>query len=260
MKKSIWGVTGLCLLIFIACTSREEEPSSLLIATSANMQFAMEVLADSFSARTGTPCQLIIGSSGKLTAQIMEGAPFDVFISADMKYPREIFQSGRGDSAPRPYVLGSLVLWSMKADLAPSIEMLTSEAIQHIALANPQYAPYGKAAYEFLSRQGILPRVKGKLVFGESISQANQFISTEAAEIGFTAKSVVLSPPIKGKGKWIELEPESYPPIEQGAILIKREKEINPAAKSFYTFLFSSYAKEVLTAYGYSSPVSAHSQ
>ena len=260
MKKSYWGVIGLCLPIFITCTSREEKAHPLLIATSANMQFAMENLVDSFSIRTDIPCQLIVGSSGKLTAQIIEGAPFDVFVSADMKYPEEIFQSGRGVSAPKVFVLGSLVLWSMNADLEPSLGILTTESIQHIALANPQYAPYGKAAYELLSKKGILTRLKSKLVFGESISQVNQFISTQAADIGFTAKSVVLSPAIKEKGRWIELEPESYPPIEQGAILIKKEKEINPAAKSFYTFLFSSYAKEVLTAYGYSSPESAHSQ
>lgn len=249
----LWGILILGVL-FSSCTKPGSHSKELFIATAANMQYAMEALTQSFTESTGITCELIIGSSGKLTAQIVEGAPFDVFVSADMRYPEEIFRSGRGVDSPQVYAYGKLVLWSRDENIQPSLEILESDNIQHIAMANPQNAPYGIAAAYMLAHFRMDSTLQDKLVFGESIAQTNQFISTQAAQVGFTAKSVVLSPNIQGKGRWIELPSESYPPIEQGAIVVKRTESNQETAQAFYDFLFSSKAHEILREFGYGVP------
>ena len=253
------GRSPVCMLLIYlalasACSEVRNQQDPLYIATAANMQYAMEALAHSFTASTGTPCELIIGSSGKLTAQIIEGAPFDVFVSADMRYPLEIFRSGRGVDSPQVYAYGKLVLWSKDGEIEPSLEILSSEKVKHIAMANPQNAPYGIAAAQFLAHYGMDSSLQDKLVFGESIAQTNQFINTQAAQVGFTAMSVVLSPNIQGKGRWIELPVESYPPIEQGAIVLTEKGTKRESAQAFYDYLFSNEAHKVLEQYGYAIP------
>ena len=252
--RPLLGVLLILGGIFSSCSGPGTTSGELYIATAANMQYAMEALAQSFSQSTGIACELIIGSSGKLTAQIVEGAPFDVFVSADMRYPEEVFRSGRGVDSPQVYAYGKLVLWSREESILPSLEILESDQIQHIAMANPQNAPYGIAAASMLAHFGMDSSLQDKLVFGESIAQTNQFISTQAAQVGFTAKSVVLSPNIRGKGRWIELPEESYPPIEQGAIVLKRTGSDPESAQAFYDFLFSKKAHEILQDFGYAVP------
>ena len=223
----------------------------LTIATAANMQFAMEALTQAFMTQTGIECETIVSSSGKLTAQIIEGAPFDVFVSADMKFPVKLFEKGITTSTPKIYAYGKLVLWSMYDGKLPTIEQLNNPEIKHIALANPKTAPYGVAALEVLEHHQILDQVKPKLVYGESIAQANQFITSKAAAVGFTAKAVVVSPQIKGKGKWIELDTAIYTPIAQGIVILKNDKATNEKAQQFYEFLFSEKGKNILTTFGY---------
>jgi molybdate transport system substrate-binding protein len=215
------------------------------------MQFAMEALTRTFTAKTGITCALTVSASGKLTAQIREGAPYDVFMAADMKYPEEVYKAGLALKAPEAYARGRLVLWSAKAGVAPSLEGLTDEAIRHIALANPRTAPYGVAAEEALKRKGLYEALKHKLVYGESIAQTTQFISTEAAEAGFTAMSVVLSEQMQGQGKWVEIDPALYAPIDQGIVVIRREGVNRAAAEMFYAFMFSAEAKAILKQFGY---------
>ncbi|MDT0642669.1 molybdate ABC transporter substrate-binding protein [Zunongwangia sp. F363] len=224
----------------------------LRIATAANMQFAMNELVQEFTEKTGVPSEIIVSSSGKLTAQIKAGAPYDVFVAANMKYPNELYNSGITKEKPEIYAFGSLVLWTLKDSLKPSVEILRDQRLKHIVVANPKTAPYGTAAIAFLKNKGLYEELKPKLVFGESISSVNQFIFSESAEIGFTAQSVVLSPKMKGKGAWIKLDANSYPPIEQGVVLIaqKDEKKAENAAE-FYKFLFSPEAQQILQDYGY---------
>ncbi len=237
------------LLLITAC--RQQQSDTLHIAVAANMQFAMKELSKEFTHQTGIACDLIISSSGKLTAQIKEGAPFDVFVSADMKYPNELFTSGHTTKKPKIYAYGKLVMWSMIDDIKPSITILKSPQIKHIALANPKTAPYGAAAIEVLKKYDVYNDVKDKLVFGESISQTNQFIISKSAEIGFTSKSVVVSPEIKGEGNWVDVKETDYPAIAQGIVILKNDATKQTNATIFYDFLFSASAKKILENYGY---------
>ncbi|MFV0531822.1 MAG: molybdate ABC transporter substrate-binding protein [Flavobacteriales bacterium] len=247
MKKII-GTMLVCLMLF-SCHKKEKE--RLHIAVAANMQFAMKELVKVFANQTGIESELIISSSGKLTAQIKEGAPFDVFISADMKYPMELFHSGYAVEKPQTYAYGKLVLWSMSEELALSVEGLKNSAVRHVALANPKTAPYGVAAMEVLKNNKVEAEIREKLVYGESISQTNQFIISSSAEIGFTAKSVVLSPQMKNKGRWVDIQEADYSPIAQGVVVIKQQNGREQEAMRFYHFLFSAEAKKVLQNYGY---------
>jgi len=239
------------LAVFTACKTTEEH-KTITIATAANMQFAMQELADAFTQKTGTSCDLVISSSGKLTAQIKEGAPYDIFVAANMKYPQEVYAAGRAKTKPKVYAYGKLVLWSLNENIRVDLETLESEAIQHIALANPKTAPYGTAAVSALMQLKVYDRIENKLVFGESISQTNQFILSGAAELGFTAMSVVKAPSMQSRGVWISVADSLYDPIEQGVVLIEHATTTKPEAAAFYEYLFSEEAQKILQDFGYS--------
>ncbi len=249
--RALLLLTILCFSS-VACRQSIKNENSVTIATAANMQFAMEAMAEKFTDKTGIDCQLIIGSSGKLTAQITEGAPYDIFVAANMKYPQEVANRGQAAEPPQLYAYGSLVLWTVKEGLEPSLEILTGETVSHIAIANPNTAPYGQAAIEVLQYYGLLDSISAKLVYGESIAQANQFIISGSAEIGFTALSVVLSPHVHGKGQWLAISADLHAPVEQGVVLLKGDKGPSEAAKKFYTFLLGPEAAGILKKYGYS--------
>lgn len=238
--------------LFISCGQEKQE--NIRIATASNMQFAMRGLVEQFTSETGIGCDVIVSSSGKLTNQIKAGAPYDIFVSADMKYPEELYKNGLTYEQPKVYAYGKLVLWSTDSLREPSLEMLKEAQIKHIAIANPKTAPYGRAAMQVLEYYDLKKTLTNKLVFGESISQTNQFISSNAAEIGFTAKSIVLSPSMKNQGKYMEIDEKAYDKIEQGIVRIKRRDSENRAAKNFYDFVLSSQAQEILGTFGYSAP------
>jgi molybdate transport system substrate-binding protein len=191
-----------------------------------------------------------------LTSQAENGAPFDVFLSADMKYPVKIYKDGFSSKAPKIYVYGVLVLWTMKnLDLSKGVNILNDPGIQKIAIANPDLAPYGRQAVNALKFYKLYDQLQKKLVLGESISQVNEFITTGAVDIGFSAKSVVVAPNMKDKGKWVEVDPQSYDHIAQGVIVLKyAEKNHSKEAQEFYDFLFSSPAQDIFKKYGYKLP------
>ena len=217
------------------------------------MQFVIKDLVKNFSETTGIECEIIISSSGKLTAQINEGAPFDVFISANMKYPNDLYKKGLTIDKPKIYAYGKLVLWTMKEDIPTHILSLTNDNIKHIAIPNPKTAPYGKAAMDVLNFVSLFEETKDKLVYGESISQVNQFINSQAVEIGFTSLSVVLSPQIKGKGTFNMIDNSYYHAIAQGIVCIKGDAPNEKSALKFSDFLFSKKSKEILNTFGYST-------
>lgn len=242
-------------MIFIVIVGTTVYPQQkIMVAAAANVQYAMNELKAEFTKKTGIAVEVVVGSSGQLTAQINEGAPYDIFISADMKYPKSLYANGNATDSPRVYARGSLVLWTMVKEIKPdtSMKVLLSDRVAKIALANPRTAPYGVAAVEAMKNAGVYDKVIGKLVYGESIAPTNHFIFTKTAEIGFTAKSVVLSPKMKNKGKWIEISPGSYKPIEQGCVILKYGFENHREnAVKFYNFLFSQMGKKILKKYGY---------
>ncbi len=238
-------------ICFAAC--QQERLDKLSIATAANMQFAMRDICRAFSAQTGIDCQIITASSGKLTAQISEGAPYDILVSADMKYPNDLHRRGLTAAPPASYAFGRLILWSMTSDVEPSLAALKDTALDHIALANPAIAPYGAAALEVLRRCGMYEQVADRLVLGESIAQTNQFIITQAADIGFSAKSVVLAPAMRGKGRWKEIDSSLYSPIVQGVAILRNRTKHAEQAQQFYDYLFADQARSILEQYGYAT-------
>ncbi|SFW66683.1 molybdate transport system substrate-binding protein [Sinomicrobium oceani] len=245
VKIAVYGMLMLCCL---ACSPAHQ--AKITVATAANMKFAMQPLLADFTEKTGVECEMIVGSSGKLTAQIREGAPYDIFVSADMKYPQTLYEEGVAKAPPEIYAYGRLILWSVNGAI-PALTALPHPDVGHIALANPRNAPYGAAAVAVLKHYGIWDTVQDKLVYGESISQTNHFIMSGAATVGFTALSVVRSPDIEGKGRYIIPDPETYPPIAQGVVLIPQPDTDPEQAGKFYDYLFSPEARKVLKDFGY---------
>ena len=237
------------LIFVISCQSTSN--NKLTVAVAANVQFAMDSLVHVFEQQSGVEINVITGSSGKLTAQIVQGAPFDVFLSADMKYPEEIYKKGIALNKPKTYAYGSLVLWTLKEDIDLNPGILQDPKIERIAVANPRTAPYGISAIAYLKNLGIHEQLEEKLIFGESISQVNQFITSKTADLGFTAESVIKGAKIKDKGHWIRLDPSMYPPLEQGIVLINTQNDHTIEAEAFFSFILSSQARNILTEFGY---------
>lgn len=248
MKKYL--VVLLCsFLFFYNC--KKNNQTKLRIAAAANMQFATEALSQAFQTQTGQDCEVIIGSSGKLTAQIIQGAPFDIFLSADMKYPQKLFEKDLLLKEPKVYAYGHLILWSMNEKLLASPDSLDWSKVDHVAMANPKTAPYGRAAMEVLEHYDLSEKLKSRIVYGENIAQTNQFIASGAAELGFTATSISFVPHLKKQGHWFLLDSATYQPIQQGVALLKQAD--HPAAVQFYDFLFSDKGKEILNTFGYTT-------
>jgi molybdate transport system substrate-binding protein len=223
----------------------------LRIAVAANAQFVSQKLAAEFKKQSGIDVDLIVSSSGKLTAQMEQGAPFDVFLSADMKYPQELFTKKLTTAKPQIYAYGTLVLWSKKEiNLKKGLNSLTATAVKKIAIANAALAPYGEAAEQAMERTGLLTQLKPKLVYGESIAQVNQYLLSGNVEVAFTAKSVVLDTAQQHVGNWVAVDPKLYQPIAQGVVVLKSSAKRADAQK-FYTFLFSAKAKAIFKKYGY---------
>lgn len=241
-------------LLFALCATAAAE--SLTVAVAANVQYAFDDIQAEFKKETGHELKAVYNSSGKFAAQIMNGAPFDVFLSADMEYPEKLYKEGHAAAPPKVYAHGTLVLWSMKdIDLANWRTVLAGPAVAKIAVANPKTAPYGRETMKALAHFKLDETLAPKLVFGESISQTNQYIHSRAADAGFTAKSVVVSPEMKGQGKWIELPKDSYQPIAQGVVVLKHGAKNNPAlAQQFHDFILSPKSRAILERYGYLLP------
>ena len=225
--------------------------ASITISAAANVQYAIDDIIDAFKQKYHIDVKKVISSSGKLAAQITNGAPYDIFLSANMKYPIFLYQKGYAATKPKIYAKGSLVLWTLKDfDLNRWEDSL--KIAKSIALPNPKNAPYGKAAMMVLKKKNLLKDIKEKLIFGESVSQTNQYIVSKIADIGFSAKSVVVSPKMKNIGKHIEIDKSLYEPIEQGVVVTKYGyKNHKEEALKFYNFLFSKIAKGIFKKYGY---------
>lgn len=252
-----FGLLVLLFTSFSSCKNATDPSSSLTVAVAANAQYAAVAIKEAFEQQTQIRVTLVIASSGKLTAQIQQSAPYDLFLSADMDYPLYLFDEGRAVTPPQVYATGELVLWTKDQDLAldePAAVLLQSD-IQRIAIAQVRTAPYGKAAQSWLVQQGLLRKIEPKLVFGESIAQVNAYVLSGAVQLGFTARSVVVSPQLAGQGNYRVLAADSYPAIEQGLVITQYGQENHPeACQSFWNFMQSTPAQTILQQYGYRIP------
>jgi molybdate transport system substrate-binding protein len=222
------------------------------VAVAANFAGAMQKLAADFSKDTGDRVQIIPGATGTLYAQIENGSPIDVFLAADQETPRKLEVEGQAVTGSRfTYALGRLVVWSARPGFVdPAGDVLRVGRFQHLAIANPKVAPYGQAAMEVLAALGITEATRSKLVQGENVGQAAQFVSSGAAELGFVALSQISGPGVASVGSsWLVPE-RLYSPIRQDAVLLKRAAA-NAAARDFVAYLRSPKARDVIRSYGY---------
>lgn len=246
-------ILGTVALI-LSCAAATAEP--LTVAVAANVKFVFDELRAEFRKSSGIEANGVFASSGKINAQIKSGAPYDVFLSADMEFPQALYRDGLAVAPPKVYAQGVLVLWSLQPlDMTQGMSVLKNAAVKKVAIANPRLAPYGLEAMRALDYFKLRAAVEPKLIYGESIGQVNQYIDTQAVEIGFTAKSVVLAPQMLGRGKWIEVPRESYHPIEQGIVMLRHGNDTNAAAaKKFMEFMASATARSIFEKFGYIMP------
>ena len=238
-------------LFFFLLISITSFAQGLKVAAAANLQSIIKVLGADFTKRTGIEIEPIVGSSGNLSAQITNGAPFDLFLSADMSFPQKLYDAGFATAKPVVYASGSLIICSTKNLEFDNWErMLLTPAIKKIAIANPAIAPYGKAAEEALTLKGIASEIKSKIVQGESISQVNTYITTGNVDVGFTTQALVKD--LEGKQiiYWKVIDPKSYSPIQQGIVILKHA-DGNANALKFYQYILSADAKKIFKEYGY---------
>ncbi len=230
---------------------------SINIAVAANVSYAIDDIKKEFNKiHPDTDVKVTLGSSGKLTAQIKNGAPYQLFMAANMKYPEALYKDKIAITKPIVYAQGSLAFLSpKKQDFSKGIELVKDKKISKIAIANPKTAPYGKAALEAMKNGGVLEDAKPKFIYAESISQTVAY-SVTAADLGFIAKSSLFSDKMKQYKKgvnWSEIDPKLYTPINQGIVILKSAKG-NDEVRAFYDFMHSEKAKDILVEYGYLVP------
>ncbi|KLT64482.1 molybdenum ABC transporter substrate-binding protein [Pedobacter sp. BMA] len=242
------------LIVFAVQVSSHAQ--KLRIAVAANAQGVIKKLQLDFKKRTGIETEAIIGASGKLTTQIMNGAPYEVFLSADTDFPDKLYAGGYGLQKPKLYALGSLIICgSVSGDIKNWQSLLVNERVKKIAVANPKTAPYGRAAEESLSFFKLNEQIGSKLVFGESISQVNTYLQTGVVDMGFTTEAFLYENVDQSKLKWARVDPKSYSRLEQGVILLKYSKQRGGKnALKFYEYLSSAAAKKIISGNGYRLP------
>jgi molybdate transport system substrate-binding protein len=229
------------------------------VAAAADLKFAMDELGAQYEKQSGKKISVIYGSSGNFFAQIQNGAPFDLFLSADIEYPRKLEAAGLAEAGTLyEYAVGRIVIWmpsDARVDLAKlGWKALLEPSVERIAIANPEHAPYGRAAVAALRKVGVYEQVRTRLVYGENIAQAAQFVASGSAQAGIIASSLAVSPPMRDGKRW-EIPAEMYPPIEQAAVILKNAKN-KDGARALLAFLKSDTGRKILETYGFTQPLS----
>lgn len=229
----------------------------ITVAAAADLQFAMLDVAARFQKETGKTVKLVYGSSGNFYQQLQNGAPFDIFFSANLDYAKKLEAAGLTDAGSYyEYARGKIVIWvpkDSKLDLASGMQSLLSPSIQKIAVANPEHAPYGQAAVAAMRKENVYDKVKGKLVLGENISQTASFVVSGSADMGIIALSLALSPNMKDRGRYAEVPADDYPPIEQACVILGSSKN-KEVARQFLSFMKTAAIGAVLKSYGFDLP------
>ena len=254
-RRVLPALFALTALLYIGVAPANA--GELKIAAAADLTFAFKDVAARFKNQTGNSLKLTYGSSGNFFAQIQNGAPFDLFFSADVSYPQKLEAAGLTEPGTiYDYATGKLVIWvpnASKLDLSRGLSVLLDPGIRKIAVANPQHAPYGAAAVAALHHAGIYDQVKDKFVLGENISQTAQFVQSGNADVGLLALSLALAPAMKTSGHYVEVPASDYPPLIQAGVILKssRNKEL---ANQFLKFLKEPGTVALMEQYGFAVP------
>ncbi|WP_455370601.1 molybdate ABC transporter substrate-binding protein [Petrachloros mirabilis] len=243
------------LVVFSAVHAAAAE--EIIIAAASDLNFAFKEIVSEYERNTGNHVKLSLGSSGNFYSQITNGAPFDLYFSADVGYPRKLEEAGLTvPGSLYRYAVGRVVLWTGATtgiDVSKGLEVLQDPVIKKVAIANPKHAPYGRAAVAAMEHYKIYDKVKDRLVFGENVSQAAQFIQSGACEIGIVALSLAAAPAMKAAGTYWEIPQETHPILEQGAVVLKTSRR-QEAAGQFMKFIQSDQGREIMTRYGFTVP------
>jgi molybdate transport system substrate-binding protein len=236
-------------LISQFCAAQE-----ITVAAAADLQFAMQDVAARFQKDTGKSVKLTYGSSGNFFEQIQNGAPFDMFFSANLDYPKKLEAAGLTEPGSYyQYAKGKIVIWvpnASKVDLSSGLKALLDPSITKIAIANPLHAPYGQAAVAAMQQEQIYEKVKDKFVLGENISQTASFVVSGSADVGIVALSLALSPNMKDSGRYAEIPAGEYPPIEQACVILSSSKN-KETAQQFLSFVKTPAVGDLLRSYGF---------
>lgn len=255
MTRFIGNLGLLMILLTGLCAAQE-----ITVAAAADLQFAMQDIAGRFQKETGKSVRLIYGSSGNFFQQLQNGAPFDMFFSANLEYPKKLQVDGLVEpDSYYQYAIGKIVIWvrnDSKLDVSSGLRSLLDPSIKKIAIANPQHAPYGQAAVAAMKKENIYERVSGKFVLGENISQTTSFVVSGSADAGIVALSLALSPNLKDKGRYAEIPAADYPPIEQACVILKSSKQ-KDVAKAFLNFIKTPGVSDLFRSYGFAVAGSA---
>ncbi|WP_447977108.1 molybdate ABC transporter substrate-binding protein [Candidatus Nitrospira bockiana] len=250
------GLPSVFLMV-VLLTPVEGFSEELTIAAASDLNFAFKQLVADFEKATGTHVKLSLGSSGNFYSQIENGAPFDLYFSADIRYPQKLIEGGHAiPGSLYKYAVGRIVLWVPSRSPVPvekGLEALTDSSVRKVSIANPKHAPYGRAALSTLNHFKLYEAVKDKLVLGENISQAAQFVESGACDVGIIALSLAMAPTMKAKGKYWEVPADAHPSIEQGAVILTRSTN-QEAARAFLQFLKGLEGQEVMRRYGFVLP------
>jgi molybdate transport system substrate-binding protein len=259
--RTDWRRT-LAALAFLAgawvlASCRVVAAQTLTVAAASDLQTALPAIAAQFEKDTGHKVTLTFGSSGNFFTQIQNGAPFDVFLSADVEYPRRLERAALAERGSQyEYATGRLVLWTRLdsgIDIRQGLSVLADARVRRIAIANPEHAPYGRAAVAALRHEQLYDRVREKFVFGENISQAAQFAQSGGADVGVLALSLALSPTLKSSGSHVDIPESLYPPIEQAAIVVASSRQ-KALARQFVEYLGKPETVQILRANGFGVP------
>jgi molybdate transport system substrate-binding protein len=257
IPRLVGAIAIVMLAVSLASAAHANE---MTIAAASDLTFALKDLAAKFHDRTGGKVKLAFGSSGNFFAQIENGAPYDMFFSADVSYAQKLEAAGLAEPGTLyEYAVGKIVLWvprGSKLNLGAGLRGLNDPAIHKIAIANPEHAPYGRAAVAAMRHEGIYDRVKDKIVLGENISQTAQFVQSGNAEIGIIALSLALAPELPGK--YAEIPAADYSPIEQAAVILKSSQK-KDLARKFLAFLKTPATTALMERYGFAIPKTAAS-
>jgi molybdate transport system substrate-binding protein len=246
----------LVLLILGALHGNAQESGALKIAAAADLQPVLPTLIDQFEKQTQKKVEASYASSATLATQIINGGPFGLFLAADLSFPQKVIAAGLGDSTePVPYARGTLVLWARNdSPLQPlSLDSLRNPALKTVAVANPDHAPYGRAAKAAIEKLGLADTLQGKLVVAENIAQTAQYADSGNAEVGFLSLTSALTPRLTSDGKYVALPEDSYPPLVQGAVVIKHAPAAQEAHQ-FLDFLLSAPIRKQLAERGLKAP------